>query len=94
MPYLRTFITTNWDRHFEEICHAKPFVYDADMRFWEVPYRKVLKIHGTIDNYSSMVVTRDDYDKSLNDLQNSLIGAKLKELFTTRDLYLCRLLYG
>ena len=84
MPYLRTFITTNWDRHFEEICHAKPFVYDADMRFWEVPYRKVLKIHGTIDNYSSMVVTRDDYDKSLNDLQNSLIGAKLKELFTTR----------
>lgn len=34
MPYLNTFVTTNWDRHFETRCHAKPFVNDPDMRFW------------------------------------------------------------
>lgn len=84
MPYFRTFITTNWDRHFEDICHAKPFVYDADMRFWEVPDRRVLKIHGTIDNYSSMVITREDYNECLTELQNSLIGSKLKDLLTMR----------
>ena len=84
MPYLETFITTNWDRNFEEICQAKPFVYDPDMRFWEIPDRKVLKIHGTIDDYSSLIVTRDDYDQCSISLQSSLIGAKLKDLLTTK----------
>jgi hypothetical protein len=84
MPYLRTFITTNWDKHFEEYCHAKPFVYDADTRFWNIPLRQVLKIHGTIDDYSSLVATREEYDQCLIDLQKSLIGAKLKDLLTTK----------
>jgi hypothetical protein len=84
MPYLRTFITTNWDRSFEDICRAKPFVYDPDMRFWDVPNRKVLKIHGTIDDYSSIVVTRSDYDVCAQRLHKSLIGAKIKEILTSK----------
>ena len=84
MPYLRTFVTTNWDRCFEEICHAKPYVYDADLRFWEIPFRRVLKIHGTIDHYSSLVATRDDYNRCSDDMKSSLIGAKLKDLLTTK----------
>ncbi|HVX36893.1 MAG TPA: SIR2 family protein [Hyphomicrobium sp.] len=83
MPYFNTFITTNWDRYFEEYCAAKPFVYDADMRFWGVPRRKVLKVHGTIDDYSSIVATRSDYKKCGSRLQKSLVGAKLKEILAT-----------
>lgn len=84
MPYFKTFITTNWDRYFEEVCHAKPFTYDSDMRFWEIPYRKVLKVHGTIDDYSSIVATRSDYIECEKRLHTSLIGAKLKDLLTSR----------
>lgn len=84
MPYLRTYITTNWDRYFEERCHAKPFVYDADMRFWNIPFRKVLKIHGTIDDYSSLVATRGDYDECSGHLKTSLIGGKLKEILNNQ----------
>jgi hypothetical protein len=88
MPYINTYITTNWDRIIEEECCAKPFVYDSDLRFWDVPERKVLKIHGTIDDYSSMIVTRDDYDRSLERLKISLLGGKLKEILANR----CRMM--
>lgn len=84
MPYLRTFVTTNWDRYFEERCLAKPFVYDTDMRFWDIPFRKVLKIHGTIDDYSSLVATRDDYNLCAQRLKESLVGGKLKEILCNR----------
>lgn len=84
MPYFKIFVTTNWDRSIEDICHAKPFVYDADLRFWEIPFRKVLKIHGTIDDYSSIIATRQDYNECAERMQKSLIGAKLKEILTTK----------
>jgi len=84
MPYFETFITTNWDRYLEDICAAKPYVYDSDMRFWEVTGRKVLKIHGTIDDYSSIIASRTDYEECRNRLPSSLIGGKLKELLTTK----------
>lgn len=83
MPYLNTFVTTNWDRLFEERCHAKPFVNDPDMRFWKLPRRKVLKLHGAIDDYSTLVITRQDYVECEQRLHKSLIGAKLKEILTT-----------
>lgn len=84
MPYFNLFITTNWDRYFETHCAAKPFVYDADMRFWNVPRRKVLKVHGTIDDYSSIVATRSDYKNCEKRLQKSLVGSKLKEILATK----------
>ncbi len=84
MPYFNTFVTTNWDRYFENICKAKPFDYDSDLRFWELPSRRVLKIHGTIDDYSSIVATREDYTKCAKRLQTSLIGGKLKEILSTK----------
>lgn len=84
MPYFRTFITTNWDRYFEDYCSAKPFVNDSDMRFWDIPYRRVLKIHGTIDDYSSLIATREDYDSCSIRLANSLVGGKLKDILNTQ----------
>jgi SIR2-like domain len=53
------------------------------MRFWDVPNRKVLKIHGTIDDYSTIIVTRGDYNICADRLHKSLIGAKLKEILTS-----------
>jgi hypothetical protein len=84
MPYFDTIITTNWDKYFEECCAAKPFVYDLDMRFWHLPRRRVLKIHGTIDDYSSVVATRTDYTECLAKLKESLVGAKLKECLSSK----------
>ncbi|WP_161624646.1 SIR2 family protein [Euryhalocaulis caribicus] len=84
MPYIKDIVTTNWDRYFEDECAAKPFVYSNDMAFWGEPRRRVLKIHGTIDNYSSLIVTKSDYDQCAIDLEKNLVGARLKSLLSTK----------
>jgi NAD-dependent SIR2 family protein deacetylase len=48
--FQKTIITTNWDTYFEDFCSAVPFVTDKDLAFWESSERKVLKIHGSINN--------------------------------------------
>jgi DNA-binding Lrp family transcriptional regulator len=84
LPFINEYVTTNWDRSLEEICCAKPFVYDSDMRFWDIPRRKVLKVHGTIDNFSTLVASREEYDRAFASLHTGLVGAKLKEIFNKR----------
>jgi hypothetical protein len=42
---IRDIITTNWDRLFEEITDAIPIVTPEDYAFWDLPERKVFKIH-------------------------------------------------
>lgn len=84
MPYLTKIVTTNWDTYFEDYAGSKPFVYSPDLAFWDEPQRSVLKIHGSIDNYSSIVATSSDYDRCLQDLSKNLIGSKLKELLATK----------
>lgn len=84
LPYVNTYVTTNWDRHFEEYCAAKPFVYESDMRFWDFPDRRVLKIHGTIDDYSSIIASRSDYNTMQERLPTSLIGGKLKDILSNK----------
>jgi len=58
---IKNIVTTNWDTYFEDFAHATPFVLDSDLAFWEVAERRVLKIHGSIDNLSTVVATEDDY---------------------------------
>lgn len=89
MPYLSTFITTNWDRYFEEFTGATPFVYESDVPFWETAKRSVLKIHGSIDNYSSVVASSDDYIECEKRLTEGAIGAVLKQIFATKTLVFC-----
>lgn len=84
VPYISEYITTNYDRYIEDFCHAKPFVYDTDIRFWNSAKRRALKIHGTIDDYSSLIASTEDYQKCEDELQRSLIGGKLKELLATK----------
>ena len=82
----KTIITTNWDMYFEEICNATPFVSDEDLVFWENEDRRVLKIHGSINNYGSIVATTSDYAKCQERLYNNLIGGILKTLFATQTI--------
>jgi SIR2-like domain len=89
MSYFKTFITTNWDRYFEEFAGTTPFVYESDVPFWETAERSVLKIHGSIDNYSSIVASSEDYTACEQRLTHGAIGAVLKQIFATKTLIFC-----
>lgn len=81
-----TIVTTNWDMFFEEDCGASPFVFAEDMAYWDVPERRVLKIHGTINSYGSIVATTSQYRESRARLQTSIIGSILKLIVCTKTI--------
>ena len=58
---IRTIITTNWDTYFEDYCGAIPITIPEDFAFWDDNSRCVLKIHGSIQNLSSIIATSEDY---------------------------------
>lgn len=79
-----TIVTTNWDDYFERECGARPFVTAEDFALWDTPGRKVFKIHGSVNNYGSLVATRADYDICYERLKSGLLGATLKHMLATR----------
>lgn len=81
-----TIVTTNWDMYFEEKCGATPFVTDEDLAFWESGERRVLKIHGSINNYGSIVATTSNYESCEERLQTGIIGGILKALLATKTV--------
>lgn len=83
---IRNIVTTNWDTYFEEYCKATPFVTDSDLAFWEAADRRVLKIHGSVTNYGSIVATTKDYQKCQDRLTSGLIGAILKTILATQTV--------
>lgn len=83
---LDTIVTTNWDTYFEDVCGAVPFVSDSDVAFWDSPNRKVLKIHGSIQNYGSIVATTADYHECESRLATGVIGSVLKVLLATKTV--------
>lgn len=83
---IKNIITTNWDTYFERYCKATPFVVDSDLAFWEAADRRVLKIHGSIDNLSSIVATTNDYEACENRLNIGLIGSLLKTILATQTV--------
>ena len=83
---IKNIITTNWDTYFERYCKATPFVVDSDRAFWEAADRRVLKVHGSIDNLSSIVATTKDYDACEKRLNIGLIGALLKTILATQTV--------
>jgi len=83
---VQTIVTTNWDKYFEEECLATPFVTDQDIVFWDNLERRVLKIHGSINNYGSIVATTNDYKKCETRLNNNLIGSVLKTILATQTI--------
>ena len=83
---IKEIITTNWDRQFEEKCNCMPVVYDADISLLDEKRRKVYKIHGSIDNIGTLVITDQDYDICYNKLRENLIGGRIKELLSRKTV--------
>ncbi|MEI9416264.1 SIR2 family protein [Mesorhizobium sp. Cs1321R2N1] len=79
-------ITTNWDDFFEAESGLEPFVYDQDLAFIDSSKRRVIKIHGSITNYGSIVATSEDYAQSLKRLRNGAIGAYLRNIITQKTI--------
>lgn len=86
IPCIKEIVTTNWDDFFEIECHATPFVYEKDMVFWNKPERKVLKLHGSINNLGSMVITFEDYEDKYQSLNTGLVGSQLKLIIANKKL--------
>lgn len=83
---VRNIVTTNWDDYFEQCCGAQPFVTDADWAYWKADDRKVFKLHGSVLNPGSVVATVADYKRCYRNLSQGLVGAKLKEMLSTKTV--------
>ncbi|MDE3022642.1 MAG: SIR2 family protein [Pseudomonadota bacterium] len=83
---IKDIVTTNWDTYFEQFCKATPFVTDSDLAFWEAANRRVLKIHGSISNYGSIVATTEDYQLCHDRLSTGIIGSVLKTILATQTV--------
>jgi NAD-dependent SIR2 family protein deacetylase len=81
---IKTIVTTNWDDYFENECGAIPIVTPKDFAFYNLPGRKVFKIHGSINNYGSIIASKEDYTKCYNNLKSGIIGSYLKTILATK----------
>lgn len=79
-------ITTNWDDFFERECDLDPFVYDSDMAFWDASKRRVMKLHGSITNFGSIIATTEDYRQSYKRLNDGPLGGQLKSLLARKTV--------
>jgi len=79
-----TVVTTNWDDFFEKECGAIPIVTPEDFAFFDIPGRKVFKIHGSINNIGSIIASKEDYNKCYKNLSKGVIGSYLKMLLATK----------
>lgn len=84
-PCIENLVTTNWDDFLETTANATPFVHDQDVPFWDTSRKRVLKIHGSINDLGSIVVTEEDYKKCYLELNKNTIGSKLK-LFLAQNI--------
>jgi NAD-dependent SIR2 family protein deacetylase len=84
MPHVHEVFTTNWDDFFEQECSATPIVTGEDFAVSaDVPGRKVYKLHGSINNFGSIVATQEDYRRCYRRLSANILGAKFKTTLMT-----------
>jgi len=83
ISHINKIITTNWDTAFEDYCQARPFVVDEDYAYYDLPGRRVFKIHGSIRNVSSLIATDEDYLRREQEFQTSAMGSSLKHFLAT-----------
>lgn len=86
IAHINKVITTNWDTAFEDYCQARPFVVDEDYAFYDLPGRKVFKIHGSIRNVSSLIATDEDYQRREEEFHTSAMGSSLKHFLATETV--------
>ena len=83
---IKDIVTTNWDDFFERVCGIDAFVYDSDLAFWDAAPRRLMKIHGSITNFGSIIATTEDYKKSFKRLNDGPLGAHLKSLIARKTV--------
>lgn len=91
---IRTIITTNWDTYFEDYCGAIPLISDEDYTFYGDDSRFVLKLHGSINNWGSIVATTDDYKKCFKRLQKNTLGGTFREILATKSVVFIGFSFG
>ncbi|MFA6308833.1 MAG: SIR2 family protein [Clostridia bacterium] len=84
--FIKTIITTNWDTYFEDYSLAIPITIPEDFVLWDDKERCVLKIHGSINNLSTLIATKNDYEKCKENLEKGIIGASLRTIFATKTV--------
>jgi hypothetical protein len=70
-------VTTNWDTSFEEVCGARPIIVTEDYAFLDAPGRKVVKLHGSISSWGTIVATEADYERCYRALSESAMRESL-----------------
>lgn len=91
---IKTIITTNWDTYFEDYCDAIPVTIPGDIALVDDKTRHVFKIHGSINNISSIVATAKDYEECYHRLQNGVIGANIKTLLANKTVVFIGFSFG
>jgi NAD-dependent SIR2 family protein deacetylase len=87
IPHLNEIFTTNWDDFFEIECGATPIVTGEDYAvLQDIQGRIVFKLHGSINNYGSIIATEEDYRKCYRRLSTGIVGAKLKTLLVSKTI--------
>lgn len=86
IPFIQEIITTNWDDYFEREADAVPLVHGPDFDYWDLPRRKVLKVHGSVLNPGTIIADRSEYDSSLNALAKHALGGAVRHLMATRSV--------
>jgi NAD-dependent SIR2 family protein deacetylase len=85
IPFIEEIFTTNWDDFFERECDAIPIVTSNDFAvFQDLPGRRVFKIHGSVNNYGSIVATEEDYSRCYRKLSRDIIGNILRTHLLTK----------
>lgn len=79
-------VTTNWDMSFEDVCGARPIVVAADYAFLDAPGRKVVKLHGSISNWGTIVATEADYERRYRRLGEGATGEQLMRFLAGKRL--------
>lgn len=82
--FLNEIVTTNWDTYFEDYAAATPLVTPADYAFWDLPGRKVFKLHGSMNNLSTIIATDADYTRAYRSLRTGTLGSSFKHLLATK----------
>lgn len=91
---IKTIITTNWDTYFEDYCDATPIVSPKDFALYDKDRRHLFKIHGSINNLSSLVATTDDYDKCYEKLTKGVLGAHVKAYLSSKTVVFIGFSFG
>lgn len=85
----KTIVTTNWDNLFEKAADQLGVPYfvitrDKDLAFVKEEENTIIKIHGSISEPDTLVITTSDYDNY--DITHPGIIAFLKSLFSRKTI--------